>query len=86
MMSIPEHRETALADYTLPTTKKGLRAFLGSVGFYRRYLKQLASQTALLTPLTTKQAPQRVEWTAEGELAFSTYAILFLICVSCAYH
>ena len=72
MMSIPEHRVTVLADYTLPTTKKGLRAFLGSVGFYRRYLKQLASQTALLTPLTTKQAPQRVEWTVEGELAFST--------------
>ena len=70
-MSILAHRVKALANYNKPTTKKGLRAFLGSIGFYRRYLKELATQTAILTPLMTKQAPQRVEWTAEGEHAFS---------------
>ena len=62
---------SALARYTRPTTKKGSRAFLGSVGFYRRYLKQLASWTSVLTPMTSRQAPQTVEWTGEGVSAFS---------------
>ena len=69
-MSIPQHRTTALANYTKPNTKRGLRAFLGSVGFYRRYLPHLAEFTSTLTPLTSKQAPQRVEWTGEGVSAF----------------
>ena len=70
-MSVPIHRVQALSSYNRPTTKKGLRAFLGSIGFYRRYVEKLANQTAILTPLTAKQAPQWVEWTDEGMLAFS---------------
>ena len=70
-MSMPHHRAQALSRYTRPLTKKGLRAFLGSIGFYRRYVNKLANQTAILTPLTTKQAPQRVEWTEEGKSAFT---------------
>ena len=69
-MSIPEHRTSALAQHTRPKSKKRLRAFLGSVGFYRRYLPHLADTTAVLTPLTSKQAPQTVEWTDEGVSAF----------------
>ena len=71
LMSVPEHRVSTLARYTRPTMKKGLRTFLGSVGFYRRYLKQLASWTSVLTPMTSRQAPQMVEWTGEGMSAFS---------------
>ena len=71
-MSIPQHRVEALAAYTKPCTKKGLRSFLGAVGFYRRYVVQLAEQTAVLTPLTSKLAPSHVVWTEERELAFST--------------
>ena len=69
-MSLPDHRVAALAEYDKPTTKRGLRAFLGSVGFYRRYARQLASQTAVLTPHTAKQAPSRVLWDEKGELVF----------------
>ena len=69
-MAIPSHRVEALQNYNHPTTKKGLRAFLGSIGFYRRYVNKLAEQTAILTPLTAKQAPQQVEWSDEGTLAF----------------
>ena len=70
-MTFPAHRVQALAKYQKPATKKGLRAFLGSVGFYRRYARQLASQTAILTPMTTKQAPSRIMWNEEGEKAFN---------------
>ena len=76
-MSVPKHRVEALANYVRRTTKKGLRAFPGSISFYRRYVKHLASQTVILTPLTTKRAPQRVEWSVEGECAFVTILNFF---------
>jgi len=75
-MSLPSHRAEALSTYTQPTTKRGLRAFLGAIGFYRRYVQRLASQTAILTPLTSKAAPSKVVWTQEGERAFSTICLL----------
>ena len=76
-MSIPAHRCTALASYTKPRTKNGLRAFLGSVGFYRRYIDKLAHWTSLLTPKTAKQAPQIVEWNGEEEVAFNNICSFF---------
>ena len=76
-MTVPAYRTTALANYTRPMTKKGLRAFLGSVDFYRRYVHHLASWTATLTPLTSKEAPQRVEWSGEAVSAFNNICQLF---------
>ena len=70
-MSVPEHRVVALAQYSKPVTKKGLRAFLGSVGFYRHHVELLAKHTAILTPLTAKLAPSKIVWTEEGEQAFT---------------
>ena len=69
-MMMPAHRADALGKYSQPTTKKGLRAFLGAIGFYKRYVELFATQTAILTPFTTKQAPSKVEWMEEGEIAF----------------
>ena len=76
-MSIPTHKTEALSTYERPKTKRGLRAFIGAISFYRRYIAQLASQTVVLTPLTSKQAPQWIEWTAEGEQAFSNICDFF---------
>ena len=81
-MSVPEHRVEALAQYTKPTTKKGLRAFLGAVGFYRRYIELLARHTAILTPLTTKLAPSKIAWIEEGEPTFNN--ICMSISESCS--
>ena len=77
VMSIPAHRTSALEHYTRPRTKKGLRAFLGSVGFYRRYLSKLADWTSTLTPLTSRQAPQVVDWTEERVSAFHAICNFF---------
>ena len=49
-MAIPQPRVQALASYTRPTIKKGLRSYLGAIGFYRRYMQQLAREIAVLTP------------------------------------
>ena len=56
----------------MPSTKKGLRSFLGAIGFYRSYVEQLAKETAILTPLTSKLAPAWIVWMEERELAFHT--------------
>ena len=82
-MSIPQHRVEALAVYTKPCTKKGLRSFLGAVEFYRRYVEQLAEQTAVLTPLTSKLAPSRFVWTEERELTFSKCMHISQACTLC---
>ena len=83
-MSVPQHRVEALAGYTRPTTKKGLRAFLGAIGFYRRYVELLAEHTAVLSPLTAKLAPSKIMWTKEGELAFTTICKCMSV-VRCVY-
>ena len=59
-MCIPSQRVEALKQYTRPTTKKGLRSFLGSISFYRRYVELLKSETAVLSPSTAKLAPTKV--------------------------
>jgi len=80
-MSLPRHRAEAFRQYQLPTSKKGLRSFLGAVSFYRRYVEMLASHTAILTPLIAKLAPPKVVWSETGKLAFKS--IISLICSTC---
>jgi len=82
IMSVPQHRVEVLTSYTRPTTKKGLRAFLGAIGFYRQYVELLAKQTVVLTPLTAKLAPSKIVWTEEGELAFSSICHCISECCS----
>ena len=81
-MMLPAHRAEVLGKYNKPTTKKGLRAFLDTISFYRRYMELLASQRAVLTPLTAKQAPSKVVWVS-GPLI--TFVQLYLIHVYCVY-
>ena len=69
-ITIPDKRVQALLRYTKPTTKKGLRSFLGAVSFYRRYVELLATDTAVLSPATSKLAPAKVSWTEDMESAF----------------
>ena len=45
--SVPERRAEAIKKYIRPTTKKGLRAFLGTVSYYRKFLDKLADQTSV---------------------------------------
>ena len=69
-MTIPEHRVKALASYSRPVTKKGLRSFLGAISFYRRHVDLLAKNTAVLSPSTAKLAPSKVIWSGEIKSAF----------------
>lgn len=55
-----------------PETKKELRAYLGTTGFYRSYIPGYADIAAPLTDKTKKQEPERIRWNAECEKAFNT--------------
>ena len=50
------------------TTLKQVCAFLGLVGYYRKFIKNFAKVAKLLTLLTRKQV--KFEWTPEHQEAF----------------
>ncbi len=60
----------ALKNYRKPKTIKDLRAFLGTVGFYRKFIKDFAKHSSYLTPSTSPRAPRLVCWTKPMEEAF----------------
>ena len=51
-----------------PTTPKQVRAFLGLVGYYRKFIKGFAKIAKLLTLLTRQQV--KFDWTPEHQAAF----------------
>ena len=78
-MSIPKARIDALKSYVKPTTKRGLRSFLGAIS-YRKFAKDLAKYTAKLSPSTSKSAPPKVEWTDSMVDAFHSIRKLMCDC------
>ncbi len=88
-IAVPEHRAQAMAEFSQPTTKRDLRAFLGSVGYYRRFIPNFADYSALLTPATSAKAPGNVRWSQEMLGAFHhlrkslcNYCVLTVPCLS----
>ena len=51
-----------------PTTPKQVCAFLGLVGYYRKFIKNFTKIAKLLTLLTRQQV--KFEWTLEHQEAF----------------
>ncbi len=79
-LSVPNDRVTVLAEWPLPSTKRQLKRFLGTVGFYRKFVKDFAAAAALLTPMTTKGAPDTLVWIKEGESAFTCLSWRSFVC------
>ena len=52
-----ESKLQAVECYTIPSTKKQVRAFLGLTGYYRRFIPDYATVVTPLTDLTKKTAP-----------------------------
>ena len=67
---VPEARVKNIKYFKLPVTKKDIRAFLGTIGYYRRYIPNFASHAKPLTASTAKTAPDLVTWTVEMLAAF----------------
>lgn len=52
----------AIATYPRPTSKKGIRTFLGVTGFYRKFIPGYSTVANPLFAMTTKQAPDKLNW------------------------
>ena len=61
-ISVPEARVTALRNFRKPVTKADLRAFLGTIGYYRRFVPQFSQRAVPLTEATKKAAPNVLAW------------------------
>ncbi|KAL4008478.1 hypothetical protein ACER0C_002330 [Sarotherodon galilaeus] len=60
----------AIHAYPVPTTKKKVRAFIGLVGWYSKFIPHFAERAARLTDLTKASALNRVKWTKDCDRAF----------------
>ena len=63
-----EEKVSAIRNMSPPGDIKGIRRFLGMVGFYRNMIPSFATHAAVLTALTKKHA--RWKWTPDHEAAF----------------
>jgi hypothetical protein len=70
MIMPDEDKIQKIRDANRPVTKKEVRAFLGLVGFYRRFVSNYAEISAPLTDLTKKGLPEKVRWDDKCESAF----------------
>ena len=61
----------AIRDFKVPQTKKDVRAFLGLVGYYRKFIPNFAEISACLTDLTKNIAPAKVRWQPQHQTAFN---------------
>lgn len=70
-------RVEALRDFPVPTSRKSLRRFLGTVGFYRRFCPNFSEVCA---PLTALISPKRkFVWSHECQAAFNAVRSLLMI-------
>ena len=69
MMSPVDEKITKVLRIAVPKSKKQVRAVLGLIGFYRRYVENFASLVAPLVELTKKNSPAKVKWSEKCEVA-----------------
>lgn len=62
---------TAIQNYVRPTNKKGIRAFLGASGFYRKFIPNYSKIAAPLYSMTSKNAPDKLLWNQNRIEAFN---------------
>ena len=60
----------AVQTFPTPGTKTDVRAFLGLMGCYRKFIPGYVTISSVLSYLTRKSAPNRVVWTPQCERAF----------------
>ncbi|XP_040209167.1 uncharacterized protein LOC120940401 [Rana temporaria] len=60
----------AILAWPIPQTKKQVMSFLGTAGYYRKFVGNYSSLAKPLTDLTKKKLPKVVSWTPECEQAF----------------
>ena len=70
-IAVPGQRAVAMAEFKRPITRKDLRSFLGSVGYYRRFVPDFTKYSTVLTLANSINAPNTIQWMLEKLDAFS---------------
>ena len=60
----------AIRDFKQPLTKKDVRSFLGSAGYYCRFIPSFSEVSAVLSDLTRKGSPEKIKWEGSHQQAF----------------
>ena len=81
-VTIPEAKVTAIREYVRPKTQRDVRAFLGTTGYYRKFIREYAAKAKPLTASLRKYEPMKVVWTEDMETAFN--ALKKALCDVCA--
>ena len=72
-VKLQEEKAKAILNSKRPSTKKQLRSFLGTVGFYRRFIDKYAEVAKPLTDLTKGIAKEgNIAWNDAAEQSFQT--------------
>ncbi len=69
-IAIPQARVEFMAEYKIPKTKPQLRAFLGLVNFYSKFIPSFARHSNKLSPLTRQSEPHIVHWDKDSTESF----------------
>ncbi len=88
VINVPEARVRAIRVHPRPKSRKQLRAFLGMVGYYRRFIKDFHRWSSVLTPSTSRNTARVVEWTSQMTEAFEGLkcelaGVSFTMCAMC---
>ena len=70
-VSVPEARVRAIKEYRRPVTRRDLRAFLGTVGYYRRFIPGFAGRAGPLFAALKKGSPDRLCWSEDISNAYN---------------
>ena len=62
MVYTPDHRVEAIRNHVRPVTKKDVKSFLGTTGYYRKFIPNYIHNCIELTNVTRKSAPNVVCW------------------------
>ena len=65
-----EDKVQAVAEWPVPKNVRDVRAFLGTAGYYRKFIKDFSRISAPITELTKEKV--KFEWTATHQAAFVT--------------
>lgn len=69
-LRVQEAKVQAIVNIPVPETKKKLMSFLGSAGYYRRFIPNYSSVAATLSDLTRKTQPEKLVWLPMHQTAF----------------
>ena len=70
-LSLLDDRVDAIVNLPLPTTKKQLRSFMGTVGFYNKFIPNFSVVSAPITNLLRKGSKNVLEWSEQQVNCFN---------------